>query len=73
MNLSMARKPGVQGRRDRGLDLVYRHCVSLDLDRPRARERLERAFGRRETRLLIEALAAHPGLGRGSGFGLAAC
>jgi hypothetical protein len=45
---------------ERGLELASRHCESLDLDRPRARERLERELGVGGARFLVEALCARP-------------
>jgi hypothetical protein len=72
MNLNMARQPGSQRRPERGLELAYRHCASLDPDSPRARERLEHVLGPRDARLLVGALAARPGARPGSGLGLVA-
>jgi hypothetical protein len=45
-------------RRGRGLSLLAAHCAGLDLDAPRARERLDAAVGPELARKLICALCA---------------
>jgi len=72
MNVSMARRPGSSERKRRGLELAYRHCASLDLDTPRARERLGLQLGASHATFLIEALCARPAARRGPSLGFAA-
>jgi hypothetical protein len=47
-----------RGRRERGLGLLAAHCAGLDLDAPRARERLDAAIGPEFARKLVSALCA---------------
>jgi hypothetical protein len=44
------------GRKGRGLSLLAAHCTGLDLDAPRARERLDAAIGSELAQKLICAL-----------------
>jgi len=72
MNLIMARRPRTPAATRRGLELVHRHCASLDLDTPRARERLERKLGAAHAQFLVEALCARPAMRHDPSFGFAA-
>jgi hypothetical protein len=72
MNLTMARQFRVPGDTQRGLELAFRHCESLDPDSPSARERLEREIGARCARFLVDALCARPAARHGSGLGFVA-
>lgn len=70
--MNMAREPAIPGGTQRGLELAYRHCESLDLDSPRARERLERELGVSGARFLVEALRVRPAERHGSTLDFAA-
>jgi hypothetical protein len=72
MNLSMDRQSRAPAGTQRGLELAFRHCESLDPDSPRARQRLERELGVKEARLLVEALSARPAARHGSNLDFAA-